>query len=57
MTLAKFVEIHVKDPSFTDCLIILFTCSKKFKFPANVKPRCFRNKLLLNGILLNKRVE
>ena len=37
-------------------LLILFTCSDKFSFISNVKPRCFWNKLLLNGISLNKRV-
>ena len=37
-------------------LVILFICSQKFHFISNVRPRCFWNKLLLNGILLNKRV-
>ena len=37
-------------------LVILFIWSEKFNFISNVKPRCFWNKLLLNGILLNKRV-
>ena len=37
-------------------LVILFICSEKFNFISNVKPRRFWNKLLFNGILLNKRV-
>ena len=37
-------------------LVILFIASDKFNFVSNVKPRCFWNKLFLNGILLNKRV-
>ena len=38
-------------------LVKLFICSEKFNFISNVKPRCFWNKLLLNGILLNKRIR
>ena len=58
ITLAKFVEIYVKDPEFYYFffLVILFICFEKFNFTSNVKPRCFWNKLLLNGILLTKRV-
>ena len=37
-------------------LVIPFICSEKFNFIYNAKPRCFWKKLLVNGILLNKRV-
>ena len=37
-------------------LVILFICSGKFHSVSNVKLWCFWNKLLFNGILLNKRV-
>ena len=37
-------------------LVILLICSQKFNLISTVKLRCFWNKVLVNGILLNKRV-
>ena len=56
MTLAKLVETCVKAHSLTNFYGNIYMCSDKFNFISNVKPSCFRNKLLFNKILLNKRV-
>ena len=48
----KFLYIVKRDDFFGNT----FYMFREVNFISNVKPRCFWNKLLLNGILLNKRV-